>query len=42
MNLGNESETVEFKQSTGELHQAIEAIEAMLNKHGYGGIVFWC
>ena len=40
MNLGNESETLEFKQSTGELHQAIEAIAAILNKHGYGELYF--
>ena len=40
MNFGIESETVEFKQSTGELHQAIEAIAAILNKHGYGELYF--
>ena len=40
MNLGNESETIEFKRSTGELHQAIEAIAAILNKHGYGELYF--
>ncbi len=40
MNLGNESEILEFKESTGELHQAIEAIAAILNKHGYGELYF--
>jgi len=40
MNIGNESETIEFKMSTGELHQAIESIAAILNKHGYGELFF--
>lgn len=40
MNLGRESEILEFKESTGELHQAIEAISAILNKHGYGELYF--
>ena len=40
MNLGNESEILEFKESTGELHQAIESIASILNKHGYGELYF--
>lgn len=40
MNLGNESETKEFKESTGEIHQAIEAIAAILNKHSRGVLYF--
>lgn len=36
MNLGSESETVEFKKSTGEHKEALQAISAMLNKHGGG------
>lgn len=40
MNLGKESETLEFKESTSELHQAIESIAAMLNKNQYGEILF--
>lgn len=40
MNLGKESEILEFKESTGELHQGIESIAAMLNKHGYGELYF--
>ena len=40
MNIGIESETVEFKLTTGELHQAIEAIAAILNKHGHGELYF--
>ena len=34
VNLGSESETVEFKKSTGEHKEALQAISAMLNKHG--------
>lgn len=40
MNLGNESETVEFKKSTGEHKEALQAICAMLNKHGRGELYF--
>lgn len=40
MNLGKENEEVEFKQSTSELVDAMKAISAMLNKHGYGMIYF--
>lgn len=40
MNLGNESETVEFKKSTGEHKEALQAVSAMLNKHGYGTLYF--
>ena len=40
MNLGKESETVEFKESTGEKHQGLESIAAILNKHGYGELFF--
>ena len=32
MNFGKESEILEFKESTSELHQAIESIGAILNK----------
>lgn len=32
MNLGSENETVE--KSTGERKEALQAISAMLNKHG--------
>lgn len=38
MNLGNESETVEFKKSTGEHKEALQAICAILNKHGCGEV----
>ncbi len=40
MNLGSESETVEFKKSTGEHKEAMQAIAAMLNKHGCGELYF--
>ena len=35
MNLGIESETLEFKKSTGEIEKAISNIASMLNKHGH-------
>lgn len=40
MNFGKESEILEFKESISELRQALESICAILNKHGYGKIVF--
>ena len=40
MNFGEESEFVEFKESTSEIPQALEAISGMLNKHGEGTIYF--
>lgn len=40
MNLGSESETVEFKKSTGEHKEALQAMSAMLNKHGHGMLYF--
>ena len=36
MNLGIESETLEFKKSTGEIEKAVDNIASMLNKHGHG------
>jgi ATP-dependent DNA helicase RecG len=40
MNIGKESEKVEFKTSTSEKHEAVESIVAMLNKSGDGVIYF--
>ena len=40
MNLGKESETLEFKNTTGELREAIDDICAILNKHGKGVLYF--
>lgn len=40
MNLGKESETLEFKKTTGELKEAMVSISAILNKHGVGTLYF--
>ena len=40
MNLGKESEILEFKETTSELEDAIIDITAMLNKHGRGVLYF--
>ena len=40
MNLGKESEVLEFKESTAEFDKACKAIVAMLNKSGNGTIYF--
>ena len=40
MNLGFESETTEFKLSTSQMTRALEALAAMLNKHGVGTVYF--
>lgn len=40
MNLGMESETLEFKKSTSELDKGIISLAAMLNKHGEGTLYF--
>lgn len=40
MVIGSESETVEFKLTTGEKNEAVEAIAAILNKHCRGTIYF--
>lgn len=40
MNLGRESETVEFKKSKAELKEGISSIAAILNKHGKGELFF--
>lgn len=40
MTVGTESETIEFKESTSEMHSAIEAIAAILNKHPFGVLYF--
>lgn len=40
MNLGSESEFVEFKKSAGEHKESLRAISAMLNKHGRGSLYF--
>ena len=40
MNLGIESETLEFKKSTGELKEGLCSICSILNKHGAGTLYF--
>ena len=40
INLGKESETIEFKKSTSEINEAIISIVAILNKHGQGKVLF--
>ena len=40
MNLGIESEKIEFKKSTSELIEGVISISAMLNKHGEGTVYF--
>ncbi|MDE7222874.1 MAG: ATP-binding protein [Acetatifactor sp.] len=40
MNLGMETETLEFKKSTGELKEAMHSICAILNKHQHGELYF--
>ncbi len=40
MNIGKESEILEFKKSTAELDKAVCNIASMLNKHGYGTLYF--
>lgn len=40
MNIGIETETIEFKKTTGELKEGIVSLASMLNKHGYGILYF--
>lgn len=40
MNLGIETEVLEFKKSTGELKEAMHSICAILNKHCHGELYF--
>jgi len=40
MNLGVETEKIEFKKTTGELREGITSLSSMLNKNGYGVLYF--
>lgn len=40
MNIGNETEQIEFKKSTSELKEGIISIASILNKHGKGTLYF--
>ena len=40
MNLGLESEKIEFKKSTSELIEGVISLSSMLNKNGEGTVYF--
>jgi predicted HTH transcriptional regulator len=40
MNIGVETEKIEFKKTTGELREGIISLASMLNKNGYGVLYF--
>lgn len=40
MNLGKESETLEFKKTSGEVKEGMVSIASILNKHGVGTLYF--
>ena len=40
MNLGPETEIIEYKKTTGELREGIVSLGSMLNKNGYGTLYF--
>lgn len=40
MNIGVETEKIEFKKTTGELKEGITSLASMLNKNGYGTLYF--
>ena len=40
VNLGRETERIEFKKSTSELREGVISVCAMLNKHGEGTLYF--
>ena len=40
MNLGKETETLEFKKTTGEIKEAMISVASILNKHGVGTLYF--
>ena len=40
INLGKETETLEFKKTTGEMKEAMISISSILNKHGIGTLYF--
>ena len=40
MNIGAETEAIEFKKTTGELREGIVSLGSMLNKNGYGTLYF--
>ncbi len=40
MNIGHETEQIEFKKSTGELNEGIISIASILNKHQSGELYY--
>ena len=40
MNIGTETEAIEFKKTTAELKEGIISLSSMLNKNGYGTLYF--
>lgn len=40
LNIGVETEKIEFKKTTGELKEGITSLASMLNKNGYGVLYF--
>ena len=40
MKIGKETETLEFKKTTGELKEGVISMTAILNKHGGGDMYF--
>ena len=40
MNIGVETEKIEFKKTTSELKEGITSLASMLNKNGYGVLYF--
>lgn len=40
VNIGMETEQIEYKKTTGELKEAVTSIVAILNKHGSGELYF--
>jgi len=40
MKFGFETETIEFKKSTGELKEGVVSLSSMLNKHSDGTVYF--
>ena len=40
VNIGKETESIEFKRSTGELREGVISIASILNKHGKGELYF--
>lgn len=40
MNIGKETEFIEFKESTADKDKGIESMSSILNKHGKGTLYF--